>query len=869
MNSSGIKRGLAVSAISALAVAGIPALASPASAETGDVIQVQSVGPARNGGTEGALVVLNVRNVTPANLKVIGTDLTNSPNNANQSVQLVAAGPVVTSGTANDTTPNDGLDQITVRVRVTTPAAGSTANFAIFEDDAEANPDTDTDGGGPDTDTDGPAQPNGNGTVEVDEARAPVAVQTSGPVASVDITPANQTAPQGTASSAYTVTIRDNAGRLTQLSGAEDIELNAPGAVTINGGDITADEIRSGSATFTAQSGTPGLYTIEAIADDAPNNGSDTATLDVVGGATFTNANELDVVTGADSWNGFGDQGAGDITNDAPADDISVRVDQTSIRLDFRSPANAGGTVVLTVTGNGVTFGGKNSTTVSTVLDANGVGSVTITPDAGTIQDTDSIDVVGSGLDLDFNFDRAEITSVESAADTYVSAIDGNVTIPVTVLDQFGLPVAGAQVDARRTGPSNIDAQPQARKTTDANGQATFTFTDVNAVPNGQDSVLFQVFPDQFSNAVVDTDTATIRYTTDGVGRDFTISLDNTNTGGSAYNPASVTTIPLTDTNANTAAEFIDVAIAGGETGAPVTVSVDNGALILKNGETRLAQGSATETGVIGTDTFDIIGTKSGLVTLTVTSAGRTKTAQFTVSPQNDQSQARNVSVSGPAEAEADDEQVTFTAVVTDAFGNPIQGFFAGNLNVQVSGPGELQDTDAVSNAQGQIKLNVRLDDDAVGPVTIRVQGVPGFGFQFGAQANRINAGDTTDTGPGLSASSNVAEATVNVKEDVPDETDPVDINAVASGSNRASDGYDRVRVDVTPVDAAAGAAVELWKINKEGKERRVKTKALNDRGFVTWLRVDNNGNRNSRYFAVVRPTETSNEGTSNTVRIR
>src|SRR4051794_31564135 len=61
MNSSGIKRGLAGSAVAALAVTGLPFLASSASAAAGDTLTVLSTGPALNGGNEGAVVVLRAK----------------------------------------------------------------------------------------------------------------------------------------------------------------------------------------------------------------------------------------------------------------------------------------------------------------------------------------------------------------------------------------------------------------------------------------------------------------------------------------------------------------------------------------------------------------------------------------------------------------------------------------------------------------------------------------------------------------------------------------------------------------------------------------------------------------------------------------
>ncbi|MDN4160218.1 beta strand repeat-containing protein [Nocardioides abyssi] len=894
MNSSGIKRGLAVSAISALAVAGIPALASPASADTGDVLTVASVGPARNGGTEGALVRLNTSGIIPSNLEVIGTNLTSPATNGTQAVAIVGRSAVIASGSAQDTTPGDGLAQIVLEVTVTTPTAGDTANFVVFEDEA----DTDLPNDNPDA---GPTVR--NGAVDADEARTAVAVQTSGPVASVDITPANQTSPAGVASAPYTVTVRDSANRLTQLTGLEDLDLTVPAGsgVTFSGvaadNAITAEELQAGTVQFRAtgtgfnDNNTPnvpgddtdgrGLQTITVRANSAAGedpliSGSDTATLDVVDAAAGLTRANIDVQTEADSFDGFGDNGQVD-------NPIAVRVDQSTVRIAINSPANAGATVVLAVNGadqtpnanpnndgNGLTFGGETETTVSTTLDENGRGSVTIAPDAGSIQVSDDFTVAGAGLNLTFEYQRAELSRVVAPADVYVSAIDGSVDITVTATDQFGDPVAGAQVDARRTSQPNLDAAAQPRKTTDANGQATFTFTDVNANPGQTTEVTFRAFADQFDAIANATDTTDIRYTQSGQGAEFTLSLDGVNTGGASYSPDDVVIQPLTDTAAqdtNTAAdEIARLALIGGEAGAPVTVSVDNGARILTaNDDNRLASGSASETGVVG-DTFRIIGTESGVVTVTVTSAGRTETAQFTVAAQSDVDAARNVSVSGPATAVTGDEQVTYTAVVTDAFGNPIEGFDADDLNIQVTGPGAFQDSDSESNANGEIQINVRLDDDANGTVTIRVRGLDA---QFGADANRIDEDSNTDDAEGLPASIEVATASTNVQPGEPEPTVREPITATAAGSNRASDGFDRVRISVDKPEAAADAAVELWKINKQGKARRVKTKSLNAKGMATWIRVDNNGKNVSRYFAKVRPTDTSKSARSNTVRIK
>ncbi|MCR6030612.1 hypothetical protein GGQ22_04045 [Nocardioides sp. zg-579] len=855
MNSSGIKRGLAVSAISALAVAGIPALASPASAAPGDVIQVASAGPARNGATaatEGAVVVLRTSGVVAADLKLIANDLSGvanqSQNNGNQTLAIVGTRTTVLNGATGDSNPNDGLDEITLRITATTPVGG-TAAFTVFEDE--------------DTDN----------AVDGGEARSQVSIQTGGVPTSLEVTPGSQTAPAGTPSSPYSVTVRDAAGRATQLLTAETIELTStPGGVTfyrpvagaapVVDSTITSEEARTGTATFLA-SAASGQFLINL---DGPGSAESTATLDVVTAATGIAAAEFDVVTEADSYAGFGDRGDAVSTPAA----VDVRVDQTAVRIDIRSSApvadaRKGATVLLNLTGTGITFGGRPAGTVSTVLDQNGVGSLTITPDAGTIQVGDSIRVQGSGIDTTLTFARARLTSSAPEAQTYVAKAGGSVDITVTARDQFNLPIAGAAISAQRAGANN-DAQPTARKVTDANGKATFTFTDARTTPvaNTQDMVTFRAYTDAF---VPETDpsinsSATIRYTAEGLGQDFTLSLDSVSANGVAYNPADTVIVPLTDGVVSTGNngtnpigdEVLALGVLGGDAGAPATVTVDNGGVLLREGEVLLPQGSASESIVLPASALNSIrvaGTKSGLTTVTVTSGGRTKTAQFTVGSSS-AAAARNVSVSGPGEVPAKTQQITFTAVVTDAFGNGVAGVPANALNVQVSGPGELQDSDAVTNAQGQLNLNVRTDDNAVGAITIRVQGYPSYG-QFGAAANQENSGSPAGGAQGLPVSSDEAEATTTV---LPGDTTPGD-DPVRIKINAGIDGVSQGKYDVITVTArraGADANVRLFRV-KDGVAKRVKQKVLGEDGVAKFKRADLNGNKSTRYYAIVGKT--------------
>ena len=97
------------------------------------------------------------------------------------------------------------------------------------------------------------------------------------------------------------------------------------------------------------------------------------------------------------------------------------------------------------------------------------------------------------------------------------------------VKDQFGNPVI--RVRPRPAAwPVVVDTAPQ-RKPVGADGTVDFTFTDVDAVNNGTDTVQFQYFVDQFDNTADLTDTSTtIKYTTTGQGNDYVISPDGENT---------------------------------------------------------------------------------------------------------------------------------------------------------------------------------------------------------------------------------------------------------------------------------------------------------------------------------------------------
>jgi hypothetical protein len=749
MNSSGIKRGLATTAVSALAIAGIPFIASSASAATNDTIALVSAGPVRNAGTEGGVFRLKVSpTVVLSNLKLSNPNYTAGPNTPNQTVAIEDRMAAPT-----DSNPNDGLDEVLLYISVT----GTNYNFGIYEDVAGGTADT----------------------VDAGEPRTAVTGVTAGTATQIAVTPSYQTVPESTESGAYTVTVKDAAGNTTQLSGTEVLDFNytAGGAgvvaftladddVTVDG-SIDAEEMPLGTTTFTASSADADLYTLSVDGTNGTVDGkSGTARLDVNGTVAALGNTEIDLVTGADTRDGY--------ANTAVA---QVRPDQATLTFNLKGGAGKAGQVVrITATGGGVKINGKDSDVFTTTLDSAGNGSIVVPVDAATIASNDTVSISGSFTFL-ATYKAPAITSATADATTYISAFGGTVSPTVTVLDQYGDPITGVFVAYERDNGANDDAGVQsARKQVDSNGQVTFDIKDTKATATNDDTddLFFYVYAGQLDNTALASDVNNqIVYTADGTGDDFLVRVDGQTPGAASYNP---TINPLTDTVAGNGGPVDDstdesavLDIVGATAAAAVTVTADNGGLILKDGDTDLADAAASKSGEIGDD-FVVVGTKAGVVNVTVTSGGKTQTATVNVKTLADfapllsatsADTARNIAVTGPESVVAGDV-VEFTVVITDAFGNPVQGFNPnGGVTTVLTGPAQVKGNSGASNAAGEIVYTVELDQDARNPITLQVTG---NGADFGAAADKLdNATPTPTPGVGLSASVQTASASADV----------------------------------------------------------------------------------------------------------
>jgi len=704
MTSSGIKRGLASTAIAALAVTGLPFLASSASAAANDTMSVLSQGPIRNTNAAGGTIVLKstsddlvASTGATNNLLVTAADYTNptrfdiavAPGNSASTpeqssaafdVNVISVTPVdgATGGTAFDPFP-DGSFHYNVVTAVTLGTA-TKATFGLVEDVAK------------------------DGVVSASDPKTTVEVTPTGAPTQVDI---STTAPGGAVGVPvpFSVQAKDTAGNLTQLIGGETFNLSgtdlafanatAPGTpiTSLGASALGAD----GKATLLV---TPSASGTKTATIAGSGTGTPAIAASVTDSQSFSVLAQADIATGefkfdtgADTWvDGTTAFGTG----------FSVRVDQTSATISFASkdggdsdsiPDDANTVVLLSLdndgTATGVRFNGKDPSAEATgavlvpvVLDAEGKGTTTIALSNVVENSTWTFAATGSNIastQVTMARPVAGVGTVKPDSTTYVTKIGSPTSVVVTGKDQFGNPITGTtQVAVSRTGRTG-NVGDTARVTVNSSGQATFSLPDAGTGA-GTETLGFKVYDDQFdTSALTATATSTINYTADGLGAAITLSPAT-----SAIAPVYDATVPAT----GSAGDSQEFTIGGGTDGVATTVTVDNGASILNTGETTLDKGASSDTVTLtsGVDTFRVVGTKAGTVNVTVTGGGRTATSTMTVTAATGTANARNVSITGPDHANAG-TVAPFVVKVTDAFGNPIAGVGLGNLAITTAAP--------------------------------------------------------------------------------------------------------------------------------------------------------------------------------------
>ena len=101
--------------------------------------------------------------------------------------------------------------------------------------------------------------------------------------------------------------------------------------------------------------------------------------------------------------------------------------------------------------------------------------------------------------------------------------------------------------------------------------------------------------------------------------------------------------------------------------------------------------------------------------------------------------------------------------------------------------------------------------------------------------------------------------------EPTPVPAGPVAIEATLTGTDNGADA-DKLKVNAP--DAAAGATVTLYRV-LDGHRKAVSTKTLNKHGNKKFTVADTNGNKRTKYYAKVSPTDATQGDRTNNVRVR
>lgn len=375
---------------------------------------------------------------------------------------------------------------------------------------------------------------------------------------------------------------------------------------------------------------------------------------------------------------------------------------------------------------------GANGTTTTTLTNPGPVNSdsVTVTATIRGQLDTDPITPGTQGPSSDSatkQWQSHRPASLVLTPDVLTAQTNGTVTFTATVRDQFGDLVSGQNVDfVVENTPDGSDTDRTANnnavsgldRTTDENGQATFTFTDVGSrTTEGNNQV--RAWADIVENDIDDgssepDDTATAKFINEPTtGNKVDIDVDGT------CNPT--TTSPGTDLNDSRTVSFDS---NPSDDAYPVCALVQNvnGTPLAGTEVTFTINGVGTfvnADGSAGTQQTTAITDASGIARVSVRSDGEAGTQAITATAGNGSdtgtityrptaAQSRTITLTPPLKRVESGSAVVLTATVTDRFGNPVQG---ATVTFSETGPGAFSTgtnpQNATTNANGQATVEV------------------------------------------------------------------------------------------------------------------------------------------------------------------
>jgi hypothetical protein len=484
----------------------------------------------------------------------------------------------------------------------------------------------------------------------------------------------------------------------------------------------------------------------------------------------------------------------------------------------------------------------------SVTTDSSGYASLTLTnnsPIDGASVVVTVTGFTGTAAGQTIVWQKSKPASVTVSGGTGMKAKTGSTnTVTWTYTDTFGAPVAGAVVDLAISGANSATSTVVIPSTTtDANGVASYTFTDAAGVEAsttlGTTTLTATARETSLAGSRIITWVATMPVvaTITGFRNDNEATSapatypDPVDAGVVIYDTASTGTKYLIDTTDNLTRSLL---IAGDNkeqvafqytlkdsagalvSGVPVTLTATDGLWILNSIGLPVAS-RTIYAGSGGTISFIVMATKTGTHTLTLTSGSVSTTTKLIYG--NATTDARYLalspaSASGTANAE---KLPSLTATVTDRWGNPVSGV---TITVVHTGVGRLaggaKTTSYTTDSAGQYVIEATSTEAGTASVKVTGSTASGTSNQLEDLAgyvgttelvDAITAGTSEATGTftfaaGTSAATAAAEAASDAAAEAIDAA-----NAATDAANLAAEAADAATVAAEEARDAADAA--------------------------------------------------------------
>ena len=566
------------------------------------------------------------------------------------------------------------------------------------------------------------------------------------------------------------------------------------------------------SGAFTLTTANPAVITRitpnTSTARQAANNRADTSSATIgVENTSYGAAKEFD---------------QGDASVSPTAVDLYVStVTGKTLSFGITTSSTSGGLIVATVAARtgvilpkGITAGSKNYTTDT---EFSYLSLAATAPNPGEGYDITFGMANGKSVSYSVTY-KSPTVSGNTGEGSVVTNLDGNTmkaavgstnTVTWTVKDGFGSPVSGATVRAQHNRTANGAYSDLVSATTDANGNASFTFTDALTLAASGLTTLNRAGTVQYyvstSNATSNlTSTRNINYTTAA----FITPSAITATGNEVTDAvgAAAGTYNLVDT---VISETITVTTETGSVmaGIPYSAALSAGLYERLNYASGLTQLSGF-TNSSGQAFIRVACYKSGAQSVTWTVGTLTKTVSFTC--QSTSSKLRALSVASTAAAATVDQTTEITVTATDIYGNVVPSAaltvtYTG-ANARIVSYNGAQGATATTDSAGKLVIGVYADKAGTGTLRVTTTGgvlaTTSTTTQGVAPIARVDDLSVTVTSTGVSAVQAAAEAATDAAAEAIDAA-----NAATDAANLAAEAADAATVAAEEARDAADAA--------------------------------------------------------------